>query len=322
MAVQDRAKGFGASLRHERERRGIALAEVATATKIKPSYLEALEREDLAALPGTVFNKGYVRSYARYLDLPAGPLLEAYDAVEGERVRAGEIERPDLLEAMRSAVGVERTLAAASRWRLTPVGRRLLAGLAVVLLLAVVALFAFRLAAPARLPQARAAPAPPPQAPAVAEREPPPEPRPEPPPERTAPPPERTAPPPERTAPQAPSAETLPAPAPASGMSVAEHGLGTGIDNLELRQRVQRFRPGQRAWFWTRVGGGRRGEVMRHVWIHDGREVTTIELELGGSSWRTYSYKTMRPTMSGSWAVEARDPTGRVLAREAFTVGD
>ena len=60
------------------------------------------------------------------------------------------------------------------------------------------------------------------------------------------------------------------------------------------------------------------GQTIRHVWIHHGREVSSVVLRIGGTHWRTQSRQTMRPGSLGAWAVEARDVTGRVLARQDF----
>jgi hypothetical protein len=62
---------------------------------------------------------------------------------------------------------------------------------------------------------------------------------------------------------------------------------------------------------------GQRGQVIRHVWIYEGRTQQTITLRLGSPDWRTHTNKTLGH--AGSWAVEARDDKGRVLARAAFT---
>jgi len=64
-----RADGFGERLRRERELRGISLDEIAAATKIGTRLLRALEAEQFDLLPGGIFNKGYVRAYARHLGL-------------------------------------------------------------------------------------------------------------------------------------------------------------------------------------------------------------------------------------------------------------
>jgi cytoskeleton protein RodZ len=55
---------FGASLRAARERKGISLRQIATATKISVAALESLERNDFSRLPGGIFSRAFVRSYA------------------------------------------------------------------------------------------------------------------------------------------------------------------------------------------------------------------------------------------------------------------
>ena len=47
--------------------RGVSLDEVSVATRISPRYLEALESEQWQSLPGTAFNRGFIRTISRYL---------------------------------------------------------------------------------------------------------------------------------------------------------------------------------------------------------------------------------------------------------------
>jgi cytoskeletal protein RodZ len=58
------ANDFGSRMRHVREQRGISLRQVAQTTKLSVSALEALERNDVARLPGGLFSRAFVRSYA------------------------------------------------------------------------------------------------------------------------------------------------------------------------------------------------------------------------------------------------------------------
>jgi cytoskeleton protein RodZ len=55
---------FGARMRQAREQRGVSLRQIAEKTKIGVSALEALERNDISRLPGGIFSRGFVRSYA------------------------------------------------------------------------------------------------------------------------------------------------------------------------------------------------------------------------------------------------------------------
>src|SRR5678815_6057707 len=69
---------FGDELRRERELREITLREVAEATKVNIRYLEALERNDFAHLPGGVFNRGFVRAYAQFIGVDPQAMVNAY----------------------------------------------------------------------------------------------------------------------------------------------------------------------------------------------------------------------------------------------------
>src|ERR687887_2511677 len=64
MAPDRNTGDFGRKLREARERRGIPLRQIAEATKISVGQLEALERNDISRLPGGIFSRAFVRSYA------------------------------------------------------------------------------------------------------------------------------------------------------------------------------------------------------------------------------------------------------------------
>jgi cytoskeletal protein RodZ len=110
---------LGSKLKQTREARGIPLSEVEWATKIKSSYLEALEEENYGAIPGAVYARGFLRTYAGYLGLDPDPLIAEYNASSG----ANEII------STRPSVTVERT-----RFLVTPA---MVVGVALVLLLAI-----------------------------------------------------------------------------------------------------------------------------------------------------------------------------------------
>ena len=76
---------FGERLKREREMREVSLKEVTTATRIGSRFLEALENEEWSKLPGGIFNRGFVRSIARYLGLDEENLLAEYDLAHGEQ---------------------------------------------------------------------------------------------------------------------------------------------------------------------------------------------------------------------------------------------
>ena len=69
---------FGEQLRQAREAKHITLQEIAATTKISCRALQALEDEHFSQLPGGIFNKGFVRAYARYVGLDEEKMLAAY----------------------------------------------------------------------------------------------------------------------------------------------------------------------------------------------------------------------------------------------------
>jgi cytoskeleton protein RodZ len=81
---------FGERLRREREMRGITLDEIAESTKISRRHLESLEKEDFDSLPGGIFNRGFVRSYARYLGIDEDQAATDYAAAAAEPVETEE----------------------------------------------------------------------------------------------------------------------------------------------------------------------------------------------------------------------------------------
>jgi cytoskeletal protein RodZ len=69
---------FGEHLRREREMRGVSLEEIAAATRISTRFLEALESEHWDRLPGGAFNRGFIRSVARFLGIDEDALVAEY----------------------------------------------------------------------------------------------------------------------------------------------------------------------------------------------------------------------------------------------------
>jgi cytoskeletal protein RodZ len=82
---------FGGKLRQARERRGISLRQIAASTKISAAALEALERNDISKLPGGIFSRAFVRSYAIEVGLdPDETVREFLDRFHQEPAPAAE----------------------------------------------------------------------------------------------------------------------------------------------------------------------------------------------------------------------------------------
>ena len=71
---------IGAQLRTAREQRGIGLREIADSTKISMTALAAIERNDFDRLPGGLFTRAYIRSFASEVGLNPGEITRQYSA--------------------------------------------------------------------------------------------------------------------------------------------------------------------------------------------------------------------------------------------------
>jgi transcriptional regulator with XRE-family HTH domain len=72
---------LGDMLRNAREKKNLSINAVAEAIRIKPSYLEALEHDEYAALPGPAYITGFLRNYASYLGLHPDDIVQEYYAL-------------------------------------------------------------------------------------------------------------------------------------------------------------------------------------------------------------------------------------------------
>lgn len=75
---------LGAQLRRAREERGIRLREISEQTRISLRYLEAIEIDEYKQLPGGIFNRSFIKSYARYVGLNEAEAVEAYNRIARE----------------------------------------------------------------------------------------------------------------------------------------------------------------------------------------------------------------------------------------------
>lgn len=92
---------LGEKLRQAREERGISISEVAEQTRISPHYLDSIENDDYRTLPGGIFNKGFVKSYAKYVGVDEHEALQDYSRLisqqEGVTSEEPKTYRPEVL---------------------------------------------------------------------------------------------------------------------------------------------------------------------------------------------------------------------------------
>jgi cytoskeleton protein RodZ len=69
---------LGKKLREAREHRGVSLRQIADSTKIAVSILDALERNDISRLPGGIFGRAFVRSFASEVGLDPETTIQEF----------------------------------------------------------------------------------------------------------------------------------------------------------------------------------------------------------------------------------------------------
>lgn len=72
---------FGENLRREREMRGVNLEEISASTRIGVRFLQALEENDFAQLPGGIFTRSFIRAYASYLGLDQEAVMAEFQTL-------------------------------------------------------------------------------------------------------------------------------------------------------------------------------------------------------------------------------------------------
>jgi cytoskeleton protein RodZ len=92
------ATGFGERLRTARERRGLSLRQVADSTKISLPILEALERDDPSRLPGGIFSRSFVRSFAAEVGLDPEEELREFERAFPQHAPRPELVTPEAIE--------------------------------------------------------------------------------------------------------------------------------------------------------------------------------------------------------------------------------
>lgn len=104
--ASDLPKSVGKILAEAREQHGLSVFDVSNRIKFAPRQIEALEADDFVQLPEAAFVRGFVRSYARLLQLAPEPLLAALPSSHaqtssGHEVKSVDIPMPSALSARR-----------------------------------------------------------------------------------------------------------------------------------------------------------------------------------------------------------------------------
>jgi cytoskeleton protein RodZ len=121
---------IGSVFREARNRRKVDLSEVEAATRIRIRYLRAIENEEWEALPGGVYTRGFIRTYASFLGLDGERLADDY---RKQAETGGSTPTPEALRASRSSKAPDR------RW---PVPNASWIAIVAVIVVAVIAIVA------------------------------------------------------------------------------------------------------------------------------------------------------------------------------------
>ncbi|HUT53619.1 MAG TPA: DUF2914 domain-containing protein [bacterium] len=110
-----------------------------------------------------------------------------------------------------------------------------------------------------------------------------------------------------------------------SGWAVAAGlGVGEAVICKDVKDRTP-VEPGDsfptdvgKLYCFTRITGAADATTVSHVWFLNDKQVSAVDLKVGSSNWRTWSSKQIKPSDEGSWKVEIRDLSGKVLTAVEF----
>ncbi len=84
----------GEVLRTEREKKGLTIRDIETATSIRSLYIKAIEDDNYQVIPGEVYLKGFIRNYASFLNLDIQAIMDIYRQSINPPAPAAQPEEP------------------------------------------------------------------------------------------------------------------------------------------------------------------------------------------------------------------------------------
>ena len=102
---------------------------------------------------------------------------------------------------------------------------------------------------------------------------------------------------------------------------VSRHAFCTRIKDKEPAGTARSFRSNVgKVYLWTLIEGVQTPTTLRHVWYYEGERWLEIPLKITSARFRTWSYFTIRPELTGTWRVRVEKTDGTVLGSYKFTV--
>ncbi len=101
----------------------------------------------------------------------------------------------------------------------------------------------------------------------------------------------------------------------------AEVKVGTGVEKNEVQGEAASFKVAAetKLYTWVKVTGAA-DQKITVVYAKDGKEATSIPLDVKRSPYRTHAYKTFRAGDAGAWTASVRTAEGAELGKADFTV--
>jgi transcriptional regulator with XRE-family HTH domain len=273
-------ESLGKYLKAERELRNLSLEEAAKSTKIRKQFLKAVEEDKYELLPSTVYVKGFLTIYAKYLGLNPNDIVLRYQ---------------NYLKSLTISFPPD------SQQQITTPEKRVRPRLFFFLIFAIILFIVIFIYYISNKPLIRLSPS-------FEEKES----RPVPlssVPSKVGTPTTYQAEQRQISKPKGLKAKDI-ITTESPFFEVLEASMGTGIeregDRLIMTGKCSEFPcKSQRAYFFTRIRTQREGKIA-HVWLWEGKEFHRVEIEVIPPAWSVYSYLTLRPHLNGNWKAEAR----------------
>jgi len=108
-STEEQIERIGLRLKRGREAKGLSLSDVVKQLNLASEIIEALESDNAEVLPSAVFVQGYLRSYAKIIDIDAEPLIELYKAQTPQQ-EVGSLSQPSIKQEVHSGHGAVRAI--------------------------------------------------------------------------------------------------------------------------------------------------------------------------------------------------------------------
>lgn len=112
---------LGDTLREAREKQGLTYKDIEKGTSIRALYIEYIEKGEYDELPGDVYTKGFIRSYANFLKLDANALVQAFTAERHKGAAPAAQQKPAAPKAAQEKPQVKKPEAPSAQLAAKPV---------------------------------------------------------------------------------------------------------------------------------------------------------------------------------------------------------